>query len=98
MNDHICPEHQRMIEAVQTIALMQTKQETTCNAHMGDVREDLQQVLELCKHLDKAIRGNGTPGLNSRVAMIERLIAILGAVLLPVAGRVIFLWLTGDKI
>ena len=68
------------------------------------IRQELQPLREQVERIDYAIRGNGVPGLNQRVALLEDarktnhslwmtvsavLLALLGAVATAVATKII---------
>jgi len=40
---------------------------------MSDLRHELEQINDKLERLDKAIRGNGTPGINQRLDRLEQI-------------------------
>lgn len=63
--------------------MAQTDAQAMLHSILEEIRGDIRELKEGLVSVDKAIRGNGKPGLNQRVAAIEdRLKLVAGAFLL----------------
>ena len=65
-----------------------TNQATVCDSRFRDVFHRMQEMQEDAERLDEAIRGNGKPGLNQRVATLEQAETRRGRIMWIVIGAI----------